>query len=806
MTNAAAGELFQYVGNYDLALAFYWIALEELEQDLKNGRRVWLVLDESQKLYVLLLPDRASSPEPIASLTDEVPGSKTVRRVRAGQADQWNKAVDSLPETVQGLAHASVDAECDLQRGTVLVGMADCLLSRGHRQWASQLAEAAICACDTPDTRELQDRMLSQGGESGFPSDFYTVPARALRILGEADLELLLRVAAPEFPATSQLNRQHGRIALRARKRLTEAYQLYIDGGRWAETLNTAYELVRLEILERTAGGADAQTFVELKQRLSPHAMLLEQPKQWCQKVAVPEGYPLNIDRLLDLRLLEKRGALAVTLSCLAGDKEAATVESEFTAKMWRRVRAQAGGESFSFSLAHSHNQRHEPMIRGLVRVGLYDEALEWSERVRNRALLDVIAQGRTEENYLSTRRAQEVFEFASQRFAELQKVFKVAATSDLRIPGSMRMQGSEFVDVPVLDDFLASIPKQTAVIDFYLFDETGIVWVLSQEGVQAVPLAVGKRQCRELVRRWREGLGTETTRGVGGVVRAPRDTKIDPQTDTASRELYDHLIAPIARHAAPFRSWCIIPHGPLKYLSFAALSDGETLCLNQHAISYMWSLNAWPRLVALGRTKKLNRIACLGNPDTGDPNESLPGTEIEVRDVARLFAQSSVDTGRDASFYRLAVAARDADVLHLACHTLPVDEYGNRALILAPTDRHSGRVSYESLYGLQTPAFLASLSCCSTGLGQEMAGDEFLGFSRGFLAAGVPSLMISLWDVPDQSTAMLTAEFYRQLREHDLATALQIAQQKTAASYPSPWHWAAFTVYGVWDPAAARK
>jgi CHAT domain-containing protein len=216
--------------------------------------------------------------------------------------------------------------------------------------------------------------------------------------------------------------------------------------------------------------------------------------------------------------------------------------------------------------------------------------------------------------------------------------------------------------------------------------------------------------------------------------------------------------------------------------------------------------LNAWPRLVALGRPKRLNRIACLGNPDTGDPNEALPGTELEVRDVARLFAQSSVHTGRDASYYQLAISAQDADVLHLACHALPVDEYGNRALILAPTDRHSGRVSYDGLYRLQTPAFLASLSCCSTGLGQEMAGDELLGFSRGFLAAGVPSLMVSLWDVPDRSTAKLTTEFYRELREHDLATALQKAQQKTAASYPSPWHWAAFTVYGVWDPAVVDE
>ena len=811
LMDAAAGELFHYVGNYDLALAFYWTALKKTEaQAATGGQGIWLVLDASQQLHALFWPRQLYAHSKLTSLTEELPDCSFVRRVPANRQAAWEDWIGSgeMAKDVKlfsGFRRNSLEVRSDLQRGMVLVGLADCFLGLGRRQWAAQLAEAAIQACDIEDARSVQSGMLSSGGEHGFPSDFYTVPARALRILGEVDLEHLMQVAGSEFPERSQLGASHQVVAQRARRRLKEAYQLYIGGRHWADAYNTAYQLVRLETLERTAGGATGETLTDLRKMLGVEGMMIDLPKRWCTDVEPPESCPLDLTRVLDLQFFEKRGTLAATLAALAGDKDAARKESQQCSVWWSRVRARMGGESIRLSMAHSQNRRHERLIRSLHRVGLDDDALLWTERVRNRALLDIIGQGRARENHASTKRAEAMFQLANQRFAELQQILPIELTMELRLPGSTTMEGADFVDVPELSDFLATLPKQTALIDYYLFDESGIAWVLSQDGLQTVSLDIGKRKCRELVRRWRTGLGTETTRGVAGIVDIQQRDVVQPHTDSTTRELYDALVAPVAKHASEQRHWCIIPHGPLKYLSFAALSDGHHLCLDRHAISYLWSLNVLPRLVALDRPRHLERIACLGNPDTGVPQHALPGTETEVREVAKLFADSSLFLGKDASYYHLAVSARDADVLHLACHALPVDRLGNRALFLAPTDRHSGHVAYDALYRLQTPAFLATLSCCSTGLGQEMAGDELLGFSRGFLAAGVPSLVISLWDVPDQATAELTAEFYRQLRDHDLATALQKAQQKVAASCPAPWYWGAFTVYGVWDPVGSQ-
>jgi CHAT domain-containing protein len=89
-------------------------------------------------------------------------------------------------------------------------------------------------------------------------------------------------------------------------------------------------------------------------------------------------------------------------------------------------------------------------------------------------------------------------------------------------------------------------------------------------------------------------------------------------------------------------------------------------------------------------------------------------------------------------------------------------------------------------------------LSACSTG-GGEITGDGVLGLSRAFIAAGVPSLIVSLWNVKDQPTAELMTAFYQNLKANpDKAQALRQAMLTLAEKYPEqPQFWAAFTLIG---------
>lgn len=93
--------------------------------------------------------------------------------------------------------------------------------------------------------------------------------------------------------------------------------------------------------------------------------------------------------------------------------------------------------------------------------------------------------------------------------------------------------------------------------------------------------------------------------------------------------------------------------------------------------------------------------------------------------------------------------------------------------------------------------AELVVLSACDTGRGRT-TGDGIIGLSRSILSAGVPSVLVSLWQVPDAPTASLMMEFYQNLLHNpDKAQALRQAMLKTMKNHPNPKNWAAFTLIG---------
>ena len=95
-------------------------------------------------------------------------------------------------------------------------------------------------------------------------------------------------------------------------------------------------------------------------------------------------------------------------------------------------------------------------------------------------------------------------------------------------------------------------------------------------------------------------------------------------------------------------------------------------------------------------------------------------------------------------------------------------------------------------------PAELIALSGCATGLNSVAAGDELLGLVRGLLYAGAQSLLLTLWDVHDKTTAEFMKSFYGHLREcGNKAVALQKAMLRLRESQPHPYYWAPFLLVG---------
>jgi CHAT domain-containing protein len=110
------------------------------------------------------------------------------------------------------------------------------------------------------------------------------------------------------------------------------------------------------------------------------------------------------------------------------------------------------------------------------------------------------------------------------------------------------------------------------------------------------------------------------------------------------------------------------------------------------------------------------------------------------------------------------------------------------------------GLLQVYEIFNLKLNAELVVLSACRTGLGKEVKGEGLIGLTRAFMYAGAPSMVASLWQVADRSTADLMVTFYQQLnQDRDKADALRQAKLKVieAGRYAHPYYWSPFILVG---------
>ncbi|HBB35365.1 MAG TPA: hypothetical protein DDZ80_00410, partial [Cyanobacteria bacterium UBA8803] len=116
-----------------------------------------------------------------------------------------------------------------------------------------------------------------------------------------------------------------------------------------------------------------------------------------------------------------------------------------------------------------------------------------------------------------------------------------------------------------------------------------------------------------------------------------------------------------------------------------------------------------------------------------------------------------------------------------------------------------NGFLRLNDIFNLNLPAELVVLSACQTGSGKNVKGEGIVGLTRGFMYAGSPRVIASLWNVNDASTAQLMKLFYQKYLQENLppAEALRQAQlamwQSHQVDWRTPYFWAAFTLQGEW-------
>jgi CHAT domain-containing protein len=190
-----------------------------------------------------------------------------------------------------------------------------------------------------------------------------------------------------------------------------------------------------------------------------------------------------------------------------------------------------------------------------------------------------------------------------------------------------------------------------------------------------------------------------------------------------------------------------------------------------------------------------------------------LKGVVDEVRAIRRI-AGGKVLLGREANEHRFKRLAPDYSVLHLAMHTIPDDqEPMNTCLVFTPgkTGGEDGLLFAHELYNYSWNASLAVLSACETGSGQLITGEGVLSLARGFIYAGCPNLIMTLWAVDDKSSQVVMENFYRKIGSgENMADGLRNAKLQYLESadklHAHPHFWAGYVFLGNNDPAPSSR
>ena len=344
------------------------------------------------------------------------------------------------------------------------------------------------------------------------------------------------------------------------------------------------------------------------------------------------------------------------------------------------------------------------------------------------------------------------------------------------------------------LEHHLTRLPEDTAILQFLVLPTKTYVWVLTRGKITLVPLRANRAQ----IERWVEDLHA--------AVRARQRSPFRRVTRAVYAELFRTALEAAAR---PSRL-VIVPDGPMYGLPFAALEGtrDEGFVIERSSIATAGSTSLY--LYARARDAQLRgagapSVLLVGDPafDRRSGFRPLEHALPEVEELRRLhYADAEVLTGAEATIDRFLDAAREATIVHFAGHAISNPQTPAKSrLLLAPQKNDSGELTAEKL--MQELAALERtrlvvLGACSTAAGQPVGPEGLAPLVRPLIAANVPAVVGTLWDVNDATSKDLLVSLHCRYRHGDgVAVALRAAQLERLRKNDNPMTWAAFQVVG---------
>ena len=336
-------------------------------------------------------------------------------------------------------------------------------------------------------------------------------------------------------------------------------------------------------------------------------------------------------------------------------------------------------------------------------------------------------------------------------------------------------------------DEIRAALPAGATLVEYFRIGQEIQAWLLTRDEMEHVSFG-NLARTRDRLRLLQFQIARLSS---GHRYPATLMPSLHASTRMHLRELYDDLIEPI-RGRLSGGHLIVAPHGFLHHLPFHALmSAGGRYLIDDFTVSYTPSASVFA-LCAARAPRTAGASLVLGSPDT-----AAPRIAEEAQAVAAVLPGAELFLGSRASAEVLRERAAGCRFIHIAAHG-----FHRRDNPVFSSIRLGGsHLHLFDLHGMSMPAELVTLSGCSTGVSVVSGADELVGLVRGVLSAGARSLLATLWNVNDQSTAIFMTSFYRHLLDArdrvDKAGALRRAMLELRETNPHPYHWAPFALVG---------
>ncbi len=544
-------------------------------------------------------------------------------------------------------------------------------------------------------------------------------------------------------------------------------------------------------------------------------------------RIALQVGDPAEAQKETDESLARLRGlqtpVLAYQAHLLEGqiaqarnDRPAAHQAYLEARKALEALRSRLQGEELKISFVKNRMQVYEALVdlylAGDGTENSAEEALACMEAAKSRSMIEMIFQSgqslplgeagqsdlvrrirdlREELNWYYHRIELEQLrpeEKSHQRLGSLQEKAQLHEKELMRtlreLPAHERENAT--LEAPAefsLAKLQAHLPPDASLVEYFSAGDRLVAAVITRDEIQILPVTVLSRVAHflQLLRfqlsKFR--MGNEYVRRF--------EEPLLRATHSHLEALYGELIAPLR----PFfqgKHLIVVPHGPLHFLPFHALRNGEEYLCDSFTVSYA------PSATVFCWCQEKPASASASSLVFGIADERAPQILQESQSVAALLPHSSLHVGDHATAAVLRQKGPQSGLLHLATHGV----YRQDNPMFSGIRLGDGYLNLYDLYQMRLDAKLVTLSGCATGMNFVAAGDELLGLQRGLFCAGATTLLLSLWDVHDQSTSQLMQLFYRKfLGTANMAGALQHAMQELRQQNPHPYFWAPFVLVG---------